>query len=289
MSEIDATSGWNKPRNTLHAKPSAKDYSSSLRGIVAGIIVVVLFGIVAWFFLPKDVWLSKHDNTHSQENDERKVIAHKKNVAGRENIRSTTATEHEHLAKDVVAFATETEAKTAIDTNITATAKKDNPKRLFTNPMDQLLSMVAPREIGDSVPPVPINDDVQFTPEQEKQMFEQMVAEDDDSDEAIRRKEIVQAMRDEYADLKKNRGWKFVDYIKALEAKAQLDNEILVESSKIHETVFNDPNISDEKYLEALEKINKVLGARGIKPIMPPSCDGKNSNDDVTITTGEIQ
>jgi hypothetical protein len=78
-------------------------------------------------------------------------------------------------------------------------------------------------------------------------------------------------MRNEYAELKTKHGWKFVDYIKALEAKARLDNEVLSESVTIHETIFNDPNISDEQYLKTLEKINKVLAERGIKEISVPT------------------
>lgn len=146
-------------------------------------------------------------------------------------------------------------------------------KVAFTNPMDQLLSMVAPKEPGDSVPPVPIGDDEEFTPEQEKQMFERLVALDDDSDAVLERKELVQAMRNEYVELKRTRGWRFVNYIKALEAKANLDSDVLAESWKIHETVFNDPDISDEKYEETLRKINKVLEGRGIRPITPPEED----------------
>jgi hypothetical protein len=156
-------------------------------------------------------------------------------------------------------------------TNAVEEVKKPKKKVVFTNPMDQLMAMVMPREPGDAVPPVPISDDMEFTPEQEKQMFERLTAEDDDSEAILERKELVQAMRNEYAELKTKHGWKFVDYIKALEAKARLDNEVLTESVTIHETIFNDPNISDEQYLKTLGKINKVLAERGIKEISVPT------------------
>ena len=156
-------------------------------------------------------------------------------------------------------------------TNAVEEVKKPKKKVVFTNPMDQLMAMVMPREPGDAVPPVPISDDMEFTPEQEKQMFERLTAEDDDSEAILERKELVQAMRNEYAELKTKHGWKFVDYIKALEAKARLDNEVLSESVTIHETIFNDPNISDEQYLKTLEKINKILAERGIKEISVPT------------------
>ena len=146
--------------------------------------------------------------------------------------------------------------------------KKD--KRLFKNAMDQLLAMVAPRNVGDAVPPLPIADGMEFSEEDENKILERLTADDDDSDEVLDRKEIVQGMRDEYQELKK-RGWTFIDYLKALEAKAKLDTDILEESHKIHDTVFDDPEISDEKYFETLAKINKVLSDRGIKPIKPPT------------------
>ena len=290
MSETNATGGWNKPRNALRAKPGAKVHSSPLRGVVAGVIVVALSGMVAWFFLHNSATGQWPGNAPNDEDGKGiakplqiKPAVFKEKAAGPTSGQAT----HAEDAKPREASPGTLEDAAAAETNNIAEIAK--PKRRFTNPMDQLLSMVAPHEVGDPVPPVPINDGIEFTPEQEMQMFEQLVAEDDDSDEAIRRKELVQAMRDEYADLKKNRGWKFVDYVKALEAKAKFDNEILVESSNIHETVFNDPDISDEKYLETLEKINKVLGERGIKPITPPSSDDINQSDNATTTTGEIR
>lgn len=152
----------------------------------------------------------------------------------------------------------------------------EKEKRLFKNAMDQLLAMVAPKNVGDSVPPLPITDDMEFSEEDEKKILERLTADEDDSDKVLDRKEIVQAMRDEYQELKK-RGWTFIDYVKALEAKANLDTEVLEESHMLHDTVFDDPEISDEQYLETLEKINKILAERGIEPIRPPT--GENAEE----------
>lgn len=163
---------------------------------------------------------------------------------------------------------------------VAKTVKKDT--RLFKNQMDQLMAMVMPKRAGEAVPPVPIDDDMKFSEEDEKKILERLTADENDTDEQLERKEIVQAMRDEYFDLKK-RGWTFVDYIKALQAKADLDNEVLLESLKIHETVFNDRSISDEEYKNTLEKINKVLSDRGIAPI-DPSKDEEEATED---TEGE--
>lgn len=163
-------------------------------------------------------------------------------------------------------------ASEKIDVVTNADEKAERPKRkiVFSNPMDQLMAMVMPMEPGQAVPPVPISDDMEFTPEQEQQMLERLTASEEDSEAVLERKELVQAMRDEYTELRTKHGWRFVDYIKALEAKARIDNEVLSESVAIHETVFNDPNVSDEEYMETLEKINKVLSERGIKGISIP-------------------
>jgi hypothetical protein len=152
------------------------------------------------------------------------------------------------------------------NTNVVENLKKED-RRLFKNPMDQLLSMVMPKNLGDSVPPLPNIDNLTFTEEEENQLLERLTADDNDTDEKLERKKLVQAMRDEYRELKKNRSWSFVDYVKALQAKVDLDAEVLTESMKIHETVFNDTTISDAEYLKTLKKINDVLVERGIKPI----------------------
>ena len=286
----ERTSGWNKPTAVAPATPGRKARPSYLRGVLAGGIVVALAGAAVWFFLHSSITEQRPSNDPNDE--EGKGIAKplqikpgglKGKAAGSTSGQATPAEDD----KPREARPGTPEDDAAAETNNIAEIAK--PKRRFTNPMDQLLAMVAPREVGDPVPPVPINAGIEFTPEQESQMFELLAVEDDDSEEAIAKKELVQAMRDEYADLKKKRGWKFVDYIKALEAKAQLDSEVLTESAKIHDTVFNDPDISDEKYLETLEKINKVLGERGIKPITPPSSDDIDQSDNATTTTGEVQ
>lgn len=151
--------------------------------------------------------------------------------------------------------------------------------RTFKNPMDQLLSMVVPRNAGDAIPPVPITDDMEFSEDDERKILERMTADDQDSEAVLERKELVQSLRDEYFELKK-RGWTFVEYIRALEAKANLDSDVLEESQRIHETIFNDSSISDEVYAKTLETINKMLADRGIKPIHPPQDEPDADNNE---------
>ena len=275
----EGTRGWNRPTAVSPAMPRWKSKPSYMRGVLAGGIVVALAGAAVWFFLYGSMAEQRPGNDPNGEGGKGIAKPLQTKPGGFRGKAAGSTSGQETLAEDgkpSEARPGTPEDATAAETNNIAEIPK--PKRRFTNPMDQLLAMVAPREVGDPVPPVPINDGIEFTPEQEDQMFELLAVEDGDSEEAIAKKELVQAMRDEYADLKKNRGWKFVDYVKALEAKAQLDSEVLTESAKIHDTVFNDPDISDEKYLETLEKINRVLGGRGIKPIAPPAEEPMEAN-----------
>lgn len=167
-------------------------------------------------------------------------------------------------------------------TNSVSSSEKSGKedKRLFKNPMDQLLSMVLPKKPGASIPPLPNIDSITFTPEEEDQLLERLAANDDDSEERLERKEFVQALRDEYHELKKSHNWSFVDYVKALEAKVNLDAEVLSESIKINETVFNDASISDEEYSKTLIKLNAVLTARGIEPIGKPGEETPAESDE---------
>ena len=267
--------GWNgsdlRGKTPIQPKVTAKK-PSPWRGLFAGAIVVLLAAGGAYFLLSKPA-----AKVSDGELDEDRMIKERQ-PAKVKNPSASTDSAVSKVGPMTQAKAGEryadvaTEVTEAAVTNGGASAEDNKQKddRLFKNAMDQLLAMVAPRNVGDGVPPLPIVDDMKFSEEDEKKILERLTADDKDSDAVLERKELVQSMRDEYQELKK-KGWTFVDYVKALEAKAKLDTEVLEESHKIHETVFNDPNITDAEYLEMLEKINKVLSDRGIKPISPPS------------------
>ena len=284
-SEKRVSSGWNRPTGEqTKAKMKAKARGEGVgkvlvRGLVAGALVVAV-GVAYLAFMnggekPKAGRVKIREATTAGVKKPTKVAR----AAGGETISVRQQGEGETTSVRQQGTVEPEEG----ETNATADAGKDaKPKdtRVFKNAMDQLLSMVTPREVGGDVPPLPITDNMKFTEAEEKQILERLTADEGDSDAALERKELVQSMRDEYQELKK-RGWEFIDYIKALEAKAKLDTEVRDESRKLHDTVFNDPDISDEKYKETLEKINKVLTDRGIKPIVPP---GSEPEEDASST-----
>lgn len=260
-------SGWNRPQANVPQK--TKTFRWKYLAII--VITVVALGVIIVLLRDKSV-----NQVHQKPQSPNKKIETAPNAVPAQEtseIKSHFSTPQVSNIKssELTTSTPPVEENSLEDSSQPGTNRQSSVKRVFTNPMDQLLSMVMPKEVGDSVPPLPISDDLEFTPEQEKQMFEQLTAEENDSEEVLDRKELVQSLRDEYAELKEKRGWKFIDYIKALQAKVNLDAEIATESWSIHETVFNDPNVTDEKYLETLEKINQVLSGRGIKPIEIPT------------------
>ena len=274
---------WNGSDNRKDASVTDKVRPvkpSPWRGVLAGVVVVVL-ALAAAFFL-----FSRHEEgvEEQQSGTKGKISsAIPASAASRPAVRKGKADAPKQGAGGarVPAMAADEADESAATNSVSSsdkTGKEDN--RLFKNPMDQLLSMVLPKKPGASVPPLPDIGSITFTPEEEDQLLERLAANDDDSDEKLERKELVQALRDEYHELKKTRGWSFVDYVKALEAKVNLDAEVLRESIKIHETVFNDASISDEEYAKTLAKINAVLAERGIEPIGKPGEEEDSEESD---------
>ena len=275
---------WNGSDNRNDASVTNKAKAckpSPWRGVLAGVAVVVL-ALVAAFFL-----VSRHEEGVGEQQPGKKgrissakpALAKPATAVARPGVQREKA---DSARQDADGARASGVADESAATNSVSSSEKSGKedRRLFKNPMDQLLSMVLPRKPGASVPPLPDIGSITFTPEEEDHLLERLAANDDDSDEKLERKELVQALRDEYHELKKSRGWSFVDYVKALEAKVNLDAEVLSESIKINETVFNDASVSDEEYSKTLIKLNAILTARGIEPIGKPEEEPSDDSDE---------
>ena len=264
--------GWNGSDRRGAAAPQKPKVTpkmpSPVRGLVAGAAVVVL-GVAAYFlFFAGDGQIAKVKNGKSGRIQEVKPAASRKAPVDVEQRTAVGAKREQPQKKRAAEEYGPTDVVVNLDAPVANPTNPPTKRVVFNNRLDQLLAMVMPNEPGDKVPPLPISENEEFSEEEEKYLLERLTAKDDDSDYELERKELVQNMRDEYADLKK-RGWKFVDYLRALDAKVRLDAEVKDESYKMHSTIFSDRTISDEKYTEMLGKINKVLTDRGIKPIDP--------------------
>ena len=272
--------GWNQPSVKNSKKCRKGTSAASIFKWLSSCAAVALLLAAGYYFLIEEKESEKKESEPSEVKPAKKqggAVATSVRDKGVAEVSPKT----NKVAADPVLKVETQDASEAVVSNEVGGAQQDDAgtkdNRLFKNAMDQLLAMVAPKNVGDSVPPLPIVDGMEFSEEDEKKILERLTADENDSDAVLDRKEIVQAMRDEYHELKK-RGWTFIDYVKALEAKAKLDTEVLEESHKIHDTVFDDPEVSDEKYLETLEKINKILEGRGIEPIKPPAGEDAEEN-----------
>ena len=274
----DNRNGSNATDKARPAKPSP------WRGVLAGVVVVVLALAAAFFLVSRN-----EEGVGEQQPGKKGKIPSATPVSANpvSAVRPTAKKGKSAAAKQgadgarTPDMATDDADESAATNSVSSSEKSGKEdRRLFKNPMDQLLSMVLPRKPGASVPPLPDIGSITFTPEEEDHLLERLAANDDDSDEKLERKELVQALRDEYHELKKSRGWSFVDYVKALEAKVNLDAEVLSESIKINETVFNDSSISDEEYTKTLIKLNAILTARGIDPIAKPGEEPSGESDE---------
>lgn len=278
--------GWNRPNGeqAIEVKRGGAGVrGAGARGALAAVLVVA-GAVLSWFLLARGPAAPEADGGSVRKPGRPKAAeAPKQEVPGGPSLPA------ERAGKPGTAGATAgggsaAEGEAATDGDAAKSEEKpvEEPgdRRVFKNMMDQLLAMAVPKNPGEPMPPLPIADGQRFPKEMEEKLFEQLVAEDGDSDDVLERKELVQSLRNEYFELKK-KGWTFVDYLKALQAKVALDAEVLHESLKINATAFGDASLSDEKYNETLNEINKVLTDRGIPPIHP-TLSGREEDEDGT-------
>lgn len=285
---MSTSRGWNRPAGQTLA-PTQRRHAGRVVGILL-LLGMALAGLVVWFACsPGPTGGQKVDQSELSSRPKRANGAAKSNDPNIPPAKRHELPEGRQVAGAEQSQAADDTRPEQVTSNETAQADKPKDRRAFKNMMDQLLSMLTPPAPGVGVPPLPISDDMKFSEEQERKMLEQLVAEDEDSDETLQRKGLVQAMRDEYFALKKDHGWTFVQYLRALQAKVSLDAEVMHESLKINETVFSDPNVTDAEYKETLGKINKVLSDRGMPPLLPTLSGHEEDEDGNVIPANPAQ
>lgn len=235
----------------------------------AALIVVIVGALVFWLFTSTDsmeeVEVEKsnkgiHEVAPADTHKDSKATA---DTATKQTLPTAKSGARQNATKGGEIVKVSEDAQEDASTN-----RPPVQKRLFPNMMDQLLAMAMPKNPGEPMPPLPIADGQKFPPELEEKMLERLAVADDDTEHTLDAKERVQAMRDEYFELKK-RGWSFVDYLKACQAKVALDAEVKHESLRMNEEAFLSKGLSDADYRAFLDKINTVLNERGIPPIHP--------------------
>lgn len=246
-------------------------------GIFGAIIVAVGIGLVIWLIRSPATIEDEASKSPNRAIPTAETSIPSKEIAPKpNNLVSSGKKAEKTVAKSHATSAQETKCVEANETPTNAVPPEK--KHLFNNMMDQLLAMAMPKNPGEPMPPLPIADGQKFPPELEDKMLERLAVSDDDTEHTLNAKERVQAMRDEYFELKK-RGWTFVDYLKAYQAKVALDAEVKHESLKMNEEAFLSKDLSDEDYKAYLDKINTVLSNRGIPPIHP-TVSGQQEDED---------
>lgn len=253
--------------------------SPQRKGLWAALIVVVCGALVCWLFTSSDSAVEVdaeksnkgiHEVSPADTHKDSKATA---DTATKQTLPTAKSGAGQNATKGGEVVKVAEDAQEEASTN-----KPPVQKQLFPNMMDQLLAMAMPKNPGEPMPPLPIADGQKFPPELEEKMLQRLAVADDDTEHTLDAKERVQAMRDEYFELKK-RGWTFVDYLKAYQAKVALDAEVKHESLKLNTEAFLSSDISDEEYKKYLDKINTVLSERGIPPIHPTVSGLKEDED----------
>lgn len=143
----------------------------------------------------------------------------------------------------------------------------------------QLLMMSTPGEKGDSLPPLPItNDDFdQLEREADRMLAQRVEVEDHDTDSSLELKEKLLALKAEFAAARE-RGVSFAEFLRDRESRAKLDAEHLEDAIHLDKENYDDRTLSDEQYLTARDRIDKLLKMEGFRGL--PKLEGEVEDED---------
>ena len=255
-----SNSGWNRSSTT---RPPAKKKPSAVRGIVAGIVAVILVLAGAWYFLGGG-------ETSTEPKDKKtKVIKKVEHTKSTENRKQSVVSEAQSVEIDEVAQGAE--ARNTAAAQKAAEAKKEEkpkPKRIFKSGTDELIAMVMSNPQGGQMPPLPA-----IGPGETKHFLESLKKpieiDKDDPDHVKAIKELVQNTREEIVQLmEENPNMSFADI---LQEHRKINNENIDIRSK---TIAELQKIIDEGDIEGAKKfrttMNFALQQMGIEEMDTP-------------------
>ena len=149
----------------------------------------------------------------------------------------------------------------------TTNAPAKRPARAFRNSAEQLIAMATPSSPGTPVPPLPEITDEGEAMAVAKALKHVIAAEEGDTEAVLEKKAVVAESKEELRELMTKEGWTFVEYVKALRDRANLDAEVLADAHKICEDLYHDKAVSDADYLKYVEQVNEKLKERGLPEI----------------------
>ena len=144
----------------------------------------------------------------------------------------------------------------------------------------QLLMMSTPGEKGDSLPPLPItNDDFdQLEREADRMLAQRVEVEDHDTDSSLELKEKLLALKAEFAAARE-RGVSFAEFLRDRESRAKLDAEHLEDAIHLDKVNYDDRTLSDEQYLTARDRIDKLLKMEGFRGLPKLDEEGEDEGE----------
>lgn len=265
------SSGWNRSNST--PKPAPKK-PSAVRGIVAGIVVVLLAFAGAWCFMFMD---GGTEGKRSQKQPTSSKIPQKKST----RVSSATVVTNTNGTVSMKVAAVErkppleqTRESVAPPAPLADVAEKIKPPSLaFKTATENFIAMAIPSSPGAGVPPIPFPDGVDFTEDMKKSFATPITADEGDSEETIKRKIAVLDHKDELQELATKEGWTMQEYVNAIRERYLQANDYLAECHETLEKAYADPDIDDAAYIAMRDKINETLKERGLPEIMSSAED----------------
>lgn len=237
---------------------------STVRGVVAGLIAVVLAGACAWFFMGDG-----RRPPRPQKAADSKAIPVRQAKARRIGAAAVTNA----VRRQAVPAAEDAGAETAAATNAPAETVAgtkapekvaDNYRPLFTNGVEQLLDMLTPSDPGAVIPPPPIITDEFMAGELKAALDRVSAASEDDTEESIGRKLAIEDRKSEFIELNKAGKVGISDYMNAVREQHNENLQVLSEARRLDEELYNDAAVSDADYRKNREEINRALTERGL-------------------------
>ncbi len=238
-----------------------------LRGLAAGIIVVVLAGVVAWqmgIFTQKPVPVKEQV---VKEPAPKKTI--KKVKPKKSEPKAVSQKPKEKAVEKKISFRDMTPEE-RLDMQIKRAAETPLPaepatNRAFRTGAEQLLSWVFQTNLGDMPPPLPqvsLYDEVHL----EEILNSPNPIREGDSERTIEAKKIVEIAKKELKDYIAKGGdiTGFLDYYRGILVQAA--EEYQQARKEVMRVIREDPDIAEQ----FIDETNKVLGEKGIKPVMIP-------------------
>lgn len=280
------SAGWNKPTPNA-AKPAAKK-PNALRGVAAGVVVVVALGALFYFVFSGDEGKGAVDASKRpsliKEVTPAKVAT---NAAAGETVSKEKEEKlqwkDEYLTDSAMRlkFSTLIQARTNEGGMVTERFRLPNgktwrrvtdPPPIFPNRCDMAIVRAMSEEAGVPIPPVPGLDDADLDQEFANSLLEPIVIKDDDNPRVAALKLIVKETRAEIARLIKEGDGRSVGEI--LQDHINLNNHIAdMQGEAIRQYDKVKRESGGEAAKEFLVKINENLANYGIDPIRTDSDD----------------